>query len=90
MQVCEMLCLLHEIKAVVQLLMCSMAIADIGMVTIAWLLFAVAALNQSWTFGIFLCKLLTFAQPMTGDSSMWVIAIVSIDRFDHSSMLVDT
>lgn len=73
-------------KAVVQLLMSSMAVCDIGMVTIAWILFAVAALYDGWMFGTFMCRLLSYAQAMTGDSSMWAIAVVSIDRLLDSKL----
>jgi hypothetical protein len=61
--------------------MCSMAVSDIGMVIIGWLMFAVAAMHQRWTLGAFMCRFLTYVQPITGDTSVWTIAVVSIDRF---------
>jgi hypothetical protein len=63
-------------------LMCSMAVCDIAVVVVAWLLYSMAALYNEWIFGSFMCRLLTFGQPMTCDSSMWTIAIVSIDRYN--------
>jgi hypothetical protein len=46
---------------------------------------------SNWTFGTFLCKLQPFIMQASGDSSTWVIAIVSIDRYttqlDFSKMI---
>jgi hypothetical protein len=76
----------YHLKAVVQVLMCSMAVCDAGMLAIGWLLFAVAALDPNWPFGSLLCKLLTYVQGVTGDSSAWTIAIVGIDRYITCSL----
>jgi hypothetical protein len=62
--------------------MASMAVSDIGQLTTATWLYGIATLISHWTFEAFVCKLLPFVQQVSGDSSMWVIAIVSIDRYD--------
>jgi hypothetical protein len=58
-----------------------MAVSDIGMVTIAWLQFSIGLMYHTWIYGIFMCKFVIYVQPIMGDSSLWTIAIVSIDRF---------
>jgi hypothetical protein len=61
--------------------MCSMAVSDIGLVTVAWLASGVGSMHHTWIYGLFMCKLMPYSQAMAGDSSMWTIAIVGIDRF---------
>lgn len=74
-----------RLKAAVQLLMCSMAVSDTGVIIIAWLQFAVGSLYYGWPFGAFMCRFLTYIEAILGDSSLWNITIVSIDRLAHHS-----
>lgn len=69
------------------MLMVSMSVSDIGLLTMATLMYAAEALTSGRTFGTFFCKLQSFALQVSGDSSIWAIAVVSIDRYDLNECL---
>jgi hypothetical protein len=62
------------------MLMVSMAVSDIGLLTLLTWMYGVVIMMTNWKLEMFLCKLQSFATHVSGDSSMWAVAIVSIDR----------
>lgn len=59
---------------------CSLAAADLGlMLTTSWTN-AVAALEPSWNFGTFFCKLNSLWVSLTAKASIIILATISVDR----------
>ena len=64
-----------------QLFVGSLAVADLGMMlTTVWVR-AYHALQESWQFGVILCKIHYMVDFLSINCSIWTLAALSIDRY---------
>jgi 7 transmembrane receptor (rhodopsin family) len=67
-------------QLVTQLLVGSLAVANIGMMFgVAWIQ-AVLHIDVNWKFGLYWCKTFYFLMGLTVSCSTWTLAVVAADR----------